>query len=119
MLRILGVACLTLVIAAAILVGAGSLAEKRARTFSGRAVREIFTDWNYETARRLSMKRIRESPRMNAEGPKGFQWGKAGLGALRDVGRPVGGVAIRWGNTEDRGWLFGRYEYTARFENAE
>jgi hypothetical protein len=119
MLRVLGVAFLTLVIAAAILVGAGYLAEKRARAFSEQAVREIFADWNYEAARRISMKRIRESPRMNTEGPKGLEWGKVGLGPLRDAGKPVGGVAIKWGKTEDPHWFFGQYEYTARFEKAE
>lgn len=119
MLRVLGIAFITLIIAAAMLIGAGYLAEKRARAFSEQAAREIFTDWNYDAARRLSMKRLRLSPRMNAEGPKTFQWGKAGLGSLQAAGQPLGGIAIRWGKMEDPHWLYGNYEFDARFDKAQ
>jgi len=119
MLRVLGVAFLTFVIASAVLIGAGYLAEKRARTFSESAVREIFTEWNYEAVRRSSMKRLRESPRMNADGPKGLQWGKDGLGPLQSAEKPHGGVAISWGSFDDPHWFSGQYDFIGHFKNGQ
>jgi hypothetical protein len=119
MLRVLGVAFLTLVVAAAALLGAGYFAAERARAFSEKAVREIFTDWNYEASRRILMKRLRQSPRANAEGPMALQWGKDGLGPLQDAGEPFGGMAIGWEKGSETHSLFGQYEFKARFKNGE
>jgi len=119
MLRIIGVVVFALAISAALAIGAGHLAEKRAREFSERTVREIFSDWNYEAIRRNAMKQLRQSPRANAEGPKFLQWGKDGLGPLQEVGEPLGGIAIGWGKGAQPRGLFGNYVYHARFRNGE
>ena len=119
MLRVLRISFFTLVLAGAVLIGAGYLAEQRARAFSEKAVREIFAEWDYQAARRIMMKRMRESPRMDVEGPKVLQWGNEALGPLQDGGKPFGGIALWWGRTEDPHWLLGQYEFDARFKNGE
>jgi hypothetical protein len=119
MRRVLSVVFLTLVVVAALLLGGGYFAAERARAFSEKAVREIFTDWNYVAARRMFMKRLRQSPRANAEGQSFLQWGKDGLGPLQDAGKPFGGMAIGWEKGSETRSLFGQYEFDARFKNGK
>ena len=119
MVRVFGVAFFTLLVAAAILLSAGYFAAEQARAFSEKAVREIFTDWNYDASRRLLMKRLRQSSRANAESPVFLQWAKDGLGPLQDAGEPFGGMAMGWEKGSETHSLFGQYEFKARFKNGE
>jgi hypothetical protein len=119
MARVLKIAFLTLLVAAAIVVGTAYFAAERARAFSEKAVRKIFTDWDYAASRPILMERMRLSSRANSEGPIFLQWGKEGLGPLQESSKPFGGVALGWEKGSETYSLFGDYEFKARFKNGE
>jgi hypothetical protein len=113
-MRVLLVALITLVLAAALLAGTGYIQEKKARELSEEMVRSLYTEWDYRVVLDNAVDELVETED-DEKWARMFEWGRKGLGKLEHLGQPTGGVGVRWGPHAPSRGVYGHYEFKARF----